>query len=207
MMALISLLSKISADLEELRVPWALIGALAVGTYGEARSTRDVDIAIAHSSPDGQDTLIAQLLSRGYGGHALLMHMQPTQRLGDRLSLSDNQGTSLAIDLLCSSSGIEGEVVSRAITLELLPGVPLPVASRADLIAMKVLSRNSSDRIRDDLDLQILISGASAIELETARAACALITSRGFNRHKDLSAEFDTVIERFGSNSGTQKIS
>jgi hypothetical protein len=132
------------------------------------------------------------------------MHIEPTQRLGDRLSLSDHQGTSLAIDFLCSSSGIEREVASRAITLELLPGVTLPVASRADLIAMKVLSRNSSDRIRDDLDLQILISSASAIELETAREAGALIASRGFNRHKDLSAELHHVIERFRSTPRSQ---
>jgi hypothetical protein len=34
-MALIQLLSKVSTDLKDLQIPWALIGALAVGTYGK----------------------------------------------------------------------------------------------------------------------------------------------------------------------------
>jgi hypothetical protein len=104
---------------------------------------------------------------------------------------------TVAIDLLFSSSGIETEVVREAVTIEILPDLEVPVASRPHLLAMKVLSRNDSDRVRDDLDLQGLLAEASPVDIEAAKTALKMITSRGYNRGKDLEAEFELVLARY----------
>jgi hypothetical protein len=94
------------------------------------------------------------------------------------------------VDLLFASSGIESEVVAGATRLEVLPQLTAPVASTGHLIALKVLA----GRNQDLTDLEALIPGASAADLDVARSAVKLIQQRGFNREQDVVAELDKLI-------------
>jgi hypothetical protein len=99
------------------------------------------------------------------------------------------------LDLLSTSSGIEREVVASAQEIEILPSLHVPVASREHLIAMKVISENDSDPIKDRMDLQGLMSSASEKELNEAKIALILAAERGFDRAKDLLGTFAKMLE------------
>lgn len=57
----------------------------------------------------------------------------------------ERRGSDVVVDLLFASSGIENEVVASADLLEVLPGLTVPVATTAHLIALKVLAGRSQD--------------------------------------------------------------
>jgi hypothetical protein len=194
MTAYLAELKKISYDLHQSGVPWCLVGGLACSVYGDPRTTKDIDVAVACDSPETVESLLSRLESGGYGPRQLLMHVSPTHRMGWRLHLRSEQGYEVPLDLLASSSGIEREIVSSASVMEILPALLVPVASRAHLIAMKILSENGSDRIRDRADLAGLVASATDSELNETQRALTLIESRGFARGKDLSAVFREMV-------------
>ena len=195
----LSQLRRIATDLNALAVPHALIGALAVSVHTQPRTTKDIDFAILIESADDQDELVKKLLARGYTDQEILMHLEPTHRLGFRVRIASEKIDSVAIDLLTSSSGIEREVIQSAIAIEIWPGLFVPVAIRAHLLAMKVLSQNDSERLHDRVDIQQLLIGITTDELKTARKALSLITERGFSRGKNLEAELIAMLKLFAN--------
>ncbi len=109
-----------------------------------------------------------------------------------RLASPGSEATSdegTVTDLLFASSGIEPEVSAAATRVEVIPGLEVPVASVGHLVALKLLAHDER-RPQDLVDLQALLRVASAADLDLARGACALITSRGYHRGKDLEREF-----------------
>jgi len=107
-----------------------------------------------------------------------------------RWALVGGLGSDVVVDLLFASSGIEAEVVAGATRLEVLPQLTAPVASTGHLIALKVLA----GRNQDLTDLEALIPGASAADLNVARNAVKLIQARGFNREQDVVTDLEKLI-------------
>ncbi len=68
------------------------------------------------------------------------------------------------------------------------------VATRAHLIAMKVLARDDRHRPQDSDDLRALLADASEDELNSVREALTLVESRGFNRGRSLGEDFTRAI-------------
>jgi hypothetical protein len=79
---------------------------------------------------------------------------------------------------------------SSADRLEVLPRLPVPVATTSHLIALKVLAGRSQDLA----DLGYLIPSASPAELDAAREAVKRIQVRGFSRGQDVAADLETFI-------------
>jgi hypothetical protein len=192
--AFVEELKNLSYDLNEIGARWALIGALAASIYCDPRTTKDIDIAVVTATTAELENLVSKLGSRGYGSPQSLMHMSPTFQLGVRLTIPSKRSYVIPVDLLSKSSGIESEVVSAARQVEILPATTLSVASLGHMIAMKVLSHNERDRIRDKSDLISLLKVATPTDIEMARSAIVLIENRGFNRGRDLNALFDTFL-------------
>lgn len=71
------------------------------------------------------------------------------------------------------------------------------MASVGHLIAVKLLAR-SPQRLQDEVDLDALGRVASGADLDEARAAVRLITTRGFARDKHLEREFDEWRQHLG---------
>lgn len=105
-----------------------------------------------------------------------------------------SQPRGVVVDLLFASSGIEPEIAAAALTTELVPGLVVPLATRAHLVALKVLSRDPRRRPQDDMDLRRLLDGISPAEIGSARAALDLIAARGFGRGKNLQSELDDAL-------------
>jgi predicted nucleotidyltransferase len=185
-------LKRIFAELGGASVPCALIGGLAVSARVEPRTTRDVDVAISAAGDDAAEQLVFHLQSRGYVVAMLLEH-EKTGRIAT-VRLTRDSERSVYIDLLFASSGIEPEIVAAAEELAVLPDVTVRVASRAHLIAMKVLARDDRHRPQDFDDLRALLAGASDDELSTAREALGLIEARGYNRGRSLSEDLTRAI-------------
>jgi len=192
--AFIEELKSLSRDLDEVGADWALIGALAASIYGDPRTTKDIDVAVVVANKAELETLIVRLCSRGYRDPQSLMHLSPTFQLGMRLTIPSKKSYKIPLDLLSSSSGIEFEVVSSAQRIEILPATTLPVASLGHMIAMKVLSHNDQDRVRDKSDIISLLNKATTVDIDLARGAFVLIEQRGFNRGRDLNAMLEEFL-------------
>jgi hypothetical protein len=186
-----SALHRAVADLDALKVRWALIGGLAVSVRSAPRFTKDLDFAIAVANDSEAEDVVHQLRGRGY--QPVEVHEQDyVERLsGVRLERS---GSDVIVDLLFASSGIENEVVTSATRLEVLPQLSAPVATTGHLIALKTLA----GRNQDLTDLGSLIPAASTEDLDVAREAVRLIHARGFNREQDVAADLDKLIAELG---------
>jgi hypothetical protein len=142
-------------------------------------------VAVA-GDPEAED-VVHRLGGRGYRPVEVLEQDYVERLSGVRL---EHGGSDVVVDLLFASSGIEGEVVASATSLEVLPQLTAPVATTGHLIALKVLA----GRNQDLTDLEALIPGASATDLDVARNAVRLIQARGFNREQDVVADLDKLI-------------
>jgi len=114
----------------------------------------------------------------------LLEHERSGRIATVRLTRDTERG--VYVDLLFASSGIEDAIVSAAEELFVLEGVSVRVATRAHLIAMKVLARDDRQRPQDWDDLRSLLQDATERDLTQAREALETIMSRGYNRGRDL---------------------
>jgi hypothetical protein len=119
-----------------------------------------------------------------------------------RLACPSDGDDGVVVDLLFASSGIEPEIVAAAETVEVVPGLSMPIATTGHLIALKLLARDDQTRPQDRADLRALRSAATAADLAVAREAVGLITERGFNRGRDLpppwmrSRQYDQMLAR-----------
>jgi len=179
------------ADLNALRVRWALIGGLAISVRSAPRFTKDLDFAVAVTNDSEAEDVVHRLGGRGYRPVEVLEQEYVERLSGVRL---EHSGSDVIIDLLFASSGIENEVVAGATRLEVLPQLSAPVATAGHLIALKILA----GRNQDLTDLGQLIPAASAADLDMARDAVRLIRARGFNQEQDVVADLDKLIADLG---------
>jgi predicted nucleotidyltransferase len=184
-------LHKIREDLVELEVAYALVGGLAVSARAEPRLTRDVDLAIKVADDAGAEHVIRQLIGRGYKVKATVEQVTTGRLATARLTPPGN--TTLVVDLLFASCGIEPEIVEQAETLEILPKIHVPVAHASHLIAMKLLARDDRDRPQDADDIRALLPSLGARDRKRVQAAIALILKRGYARGRDLAALWRAV--------------
>lgn len=188
-------LVRVASDFASLDLTWALVGGLAVSVWAEPRLTRDIDVAIAASSDRDAESVVRRL--GGLGWHVVeLVEQEAIGTMATaRLACLADDLDGIILDLLFASAGIESEVARSAALVEVLPGVTLPVASRAHLIAMKLLARDDRSRPQDADDLRALIRGATPDEIVATREALELITRRGFNRRRALTTMLDRELE------------
>jgi hypothetical protein len=186
-------LRRICADLTRTESRFALVGGLAVSARAEPRFTRDADLAVAVASDAEAERLVRGLRADGYQVEALVEQEAVGRLATVRLAGSvDSPGP--VVDLLFASSGIEGEVVADAEPIELLPQLTLGVATIGHLLALKVLARDDQTRPQDLGDLRVLLQVAQPIEIARARDALQLIASRGYDRGRNLLAEFEQLL-------------
>lgn len=194
MTRLFAALLHVISDLEDLNQRWALVGGLAVSAWSEPRTTRDIDLVVAVERDRDAERLVRDLAARGYQP---LEHLEQdaTGRLATvRLVVPGEGEGGVVVDLLFASSGLEQEIVAAAAPVEIAPGVTVPLARLSHLLALKVLA----GRFQDLTDLQNLLAQAKPADLQHARESLLLISSRGFNREKDLLAEFSKLVNNLG---------
>ena len=193
MTSLEAALRKISNELTQAGVPFALVGGLAVSVRTEPRFTRDADLVVALATDAEAEALIHNLRAHDYGIEAVV-EQEAVGRLATVRLIPSREPQAPVVDLLFASSGIEAEVVADAEPIDLLPQLRMGVARTGHLIALKVLSRDDVSRPQDIADLRALLAVASPAELERARMSVSIIAARGYHRGRDLALEIDRLL-------------
>jgi predicted nucleotidyltransferase len=183
-------LADVARHLRQLDQPFALVGGLAVSLRAEVRFTRDIDLAIAVADDAEVERLVYDLRGDGYTAIALVEH-QARKRLAT-VRLASPAG--LIVDLLAASTGIEAEIVARAIPVAIEEVGEVPVARAEELLAMKVLSMTDR-RLQDRIDAINLVLTNEALDLDAVRNNLERITERGFHRDQDLLAKLAGVLD------------
>jgi hypothetical protein len=187
-------LQDMAKELGSLGLEFAVVGGLAVSVRGTPRFTADADLAVAVESDAEAETVVRQMLSRGYGLKAQIEHRETGRLAIVRLVSPKSHGPNqFIVDLLFASSSLEPQVVAGAQPAEVLPGILLPVARRGHLIAMKVLSM-SDKRPQDRVDVLNLAALASAEDMTLARAALASVEAQGLEQGRRLQQELEECI-------------
>ena len=130
------------------RVPYALIGGLAVSLRGQPRMTADVDMVILADVPRALALVRALEVSNFkplFDGVAEVVQKAFILPLRHRV-------TNVKVDLALGLSGFERQTLARAERLP-LAGAEIAVATAEDLLIMKVLA----GRPQDDQDVQGLV--------------------------------------------------
>jgi len=170
---------QIAGDLRTLGRPAAVV---AVSARSEPRFTRDLDLAVTVTDDADAEALVFALRNGGYRVDTALEHTAQGRLSTVRLESQTPGARGVVVDLLFASSGIEPEIVAEAESLEVLPGVTLPVARVGHLL----LARDDRRRPQDLADIRALLAIAGPEEIERAAAAARLIEQRGFSRGRDL---------------------
>lgn len=182
---MIDALARVVADLDAIGARYALVGGFAVAVRAEPRFTRDVDFAVAVPDDAAAEALVRALSARGYGV-TTLVEQDRTGRLATvRLKPPADRDVG-TLDLLFASSSIEQRIVDAATREEILPGLRVPVATAAHLVAMKVLSMDDRDRPQDRIDAIKLLATLDPAAREEARRALDEITRNHAHRGRDL---------------------
>jgi hypothetical protein len=186
-------LGRIKQDLDASRVPWALIGGLALAALAEARMTRDIDVVMAVGSDREADVVTRNLLDRGYrmSREGLRLRKEDGSLAMVRLLPPGETDQGVILDLFFNWSGIEAEIARGAERLEVFRGLSVPVARLGHMLALKV----SAGRDRDIEDARHLLREANPPELTRAREALAWIAARGVTDREDLSAALEQLLQ------------
>jgi predicted nucleotidyltransferase len=195
---LLDVLRRAGEEFDRRRLPWALVGGLAVSIRAEPRFTRDVDLAVAVADDAAAEALVGDLRAQGYRLETTLEQEALGRLATARLTPPGSNAAGIVLDLLFASSGLEQEVCQAAERLEILPAVSVPVARAGHLVAMKLLSR-ADHRLQDEIDLRNLAVVLTTEDIELARLAVARIEAVGANRGRELVADLARYLAAFGT--------
>jgi predicted nucleotidyltransferase len=129
---------EVAAVLEQLAVPYMLVGGLAVASWGEPRSTLDVDLTVWAES--GMDSVVAALERSFKPAIPDAPRFVAKTRV---LPLSTSRG--IRVDVIFAALPFEKEMIGRA-SRKQFGDRSVPVASVEDLILMKSVSERTKDQ-------------------------------------------------------------
>lgn len=154
-------LSRLVAVFQERRVPYVLIGGLAVAVWGAPRATEDIDV-LADASPSPE--LDAALRAAGF--EAEWRRGDPDDPVPLLLRLRSASGPE--IDVICATRAWEREMLGRSILVRIPQGLEMPVVAVEDLIVLKLMAGGPGDLA----DVAHLLDRAGPLpELEKRAAA------------------------------------
>lgn len=187
-------LRRIASELDTRGRRWALVGGLAVSARAEPRTTRDVDVVVDIHDDADAEALVLDLQASGFRVVAVIEQDDVHRLSTARLVAPGGTERGVVVDLLFASSGIEPEVARDADSLEILPGLRIPVAGVGHLMALKLLARDDRRRPQDLDDLRSLLRESTDADLAAARVAVRTIEARGFHRERQLAQSFEAFL-------------
>ena len=124
--------------LEELQVPYAVIGGLANAVWGEPRSTLDIDVAVRVE--EGRMPAVIDELARRF--HSMTADPRDFVARTSVLPLRSESG--VRVDVVFARLPFEDDVIRRAVPVGLASG-PVRFCTAEDLILMKIASERPRD--------------------------------------------------------------
>ena len=150
------ILERISLALDDLRIPYLVIGGQAVLLYGEPRLTRDIDITL-DAGPDRLPAIMG--LIQGWGW--TILTSAPAEFVERTMVLPCLEPASgVRVDFIFSFSAFENQAMEHARRV-VLGKAEVRFASVEDLIIHKIVA----GRLRDLEDVKGILLRGSAINL------------------------------------------
>ena len=131
-------LAEVVTALEAIRVPYMLIGGLAVSSWGEVRSTLDVDVTI-WTEPERLDQTVSEI-----GKSLRVLAKDPVSFVRQTRVLPAASSRDIRIDIVFASLPGEKHIILRAQPKK-IGGKTIRVASVEDLVFMKLASERPKD--------------------------------------------------------------
>jgi hypothetical protein len=178
--AFFPVLERVAQILDECGIRYHLTGGLVFVYYAEPRLTQDADLVVDPSQLAGQlDQFLESLERMGYLAHPGTI--RDAVNRGRMFQILDAV-EGLKIDLYPRE--LVPGAIDRSMLVDLTAGLQFPIASRADLIAAKLvwISKGSHKSRRD---IKMLMRGATDEEARMAREFAARL---------DLTALLDEVL-------------
>jgi hypothetical protein len=173
--------------LDSLDVGWYVFGAQAAILHGVARLSADVDVTVLAGSVTPRE-----LLDR-LGSHGFEARVESAESLARDLRVLPlrHRSSRVPVDLVLGALGLEQRFLERAIERD-LDGIAVPIATREDLVVMKLLAGRNKD-----LDDVAALSAAADLDrgaVVTALRELELALDRG-----DLVVLFERITGKAGS--------
>jgi hypothetical protein len=137
---LVEALTQLQEHLENSGISSAAIGGLAVGVWGKARLTRDVDLKILLRRAERKRLL--DLLAEDYRS----LNSEPDRALRNNGILFVHNSAGVRLDIMLADTEFDELLIARASTVELLPGYSARVCSAEDLIILKLIAMRPHDQ-------------------------------------------------------------
>jgi len=125
--------------LNEAGIASVVIGGVAVGTWGDPRVTRDVDLKVLLSRQDA-DRLLA-LLAPDYSS----LLPDPLTALQKQAMLFVEDAAGVRLDLLLADTPYDVEAIRRGREVAVAPGLTIRLCSPEDLVIYKLISTRPRD--------------------------------------------------------------
>jgi predicted nucleotidyltransferase len=139
--------AEVTSYLDEQRVPYAVIGGMAVQYWGEARQTGDVDIVVL-VRPDETANFLETAVQRFRPRIDDAVGFALANRV---LLIYGSSGTP--VDISLGIPGYEEDAVGRAVSIDLPGGRAIRIISAEDLIIHKCIA----GRPRDIEDVELVL--------------------------------------------------
>jgi len=180
------LLGALGAALGRLDVGWYLFGAQAALLYGAARLTADVDVTVDLGARSYSEVIAAL----AEGGFAVRTHDDLDDFVArTRVVPLVHLASGVPVDVVLGGPGPEQLFLARA-RRHVIDGVPVPVASPEDVVAMKVLAA----RAKDLDDALAVVTANPALDAGLVRATLATLEA-ALDR-SDLVPVFEGLLRR-----------
>lgn len=149
---------------ESERIPYCLIGGLAVSLYTQPRSTQDVDFMLLLPRKESK-SLMERLNHEGHQAH--LKEADLVDPVGDVLHFlikDDATGQVVPFDAIISKYTYQKDMIDRSAKAEFL-GKATPVIQKEDLICLKLIAGSPKDLLdavnvandnKDTLDIEAI---------------------------------------------------
>lgn len=132
-------LLKVAAALDDAHVPYAVIGGVAFGLWGEPRYTADVDFVVGLNATNSPDAI------KALGARFPLITPEARERLASGAHIQLAAAKGVTADLIPAAFPLYADVLNRAQRHE-IHGVAVSFCSPEDLILLKVVSERPKDR-------------------------------------------------------------
>lgn len=126
--------------LAEHRLPYAIIGGIAVGKWSDPRFTRDVNLAVASPLATGSAPLV-RLITQHFPSRSA----DPVDFASKTRMVLITASNGVEVDISLALPGYEDSLFAPAVDYEIEPGKTIRLCSAEDLIIHKAVAGRTQD--------------------------------------------------------------
>lgn len=176
----------ICSYLEQTRIPYVLIGGVAVQHWGEPRATRDIDIEILVDE-EYKEAVFRKILEQYAPRHDDALEFATRHRV---LLIYAQNG--VPVDIALAAPGYGEQIAQRSVQVQIAPNAPpISLISPEDLIVHKFLAHRPVDL--QDVEA-ILKRQQGKLDIEYIRSCLELFAP--YVWEFDLVGEFEKILNR-----------